>query len=142
MKRKNSYKVFIVDDDPFYNEILKNYLQELAKSIDYADIELHAFLTAQECIDSLDLKPDIVLLDCYLDQEGSPLTGMYLLRNIKEECGDCKVIMISQQSEILATVELFKLGAYDYIVKDKNSLVRAGKAIENIIKMELEEKQQ
>ena len=138
MKRKNLYKIFVVDDDPFYNKMLNNYLQEISKTIDYIDnIEIFSFITAQECIDRLNEKPDIVLLDCYLDQEGSPLTGMYVLKNIKEECGeDCKVIMISQQSEILATVELFKLGAYDYIVKDKNSLTRIWLAIENIIKME------
>ena len=137
MKRKDSYKIFVVDDDPFYNKMLSNYLEELSKTIDYIDkIEIQSFTTAQECIDRLDEKPDIVLLDCYLDQEGSPLTGMYVLKNIKEVSGDCKVIMISQQSEILATVELFKLGAYDYIVKDKNSLDRIWLAVQNIIKME------
>ena len=136
MKRKDSYKIFVVDDDPFYNKILSNYLEELSKTIDYINIDIESFTTAQECIDRLDEKPDIVLLDCYLDQEGSPLTGMYVLKNIKEISGDCKVIMISQQSEILATVELFKLGAYDYIVKDKSSLDRIWLVVQNIIKME------
>ncbi|MFX5689095.1 response regulator, partial [Acinetobacter baumannii] len=51
----------------------------------------------------------------------SEQNGNKVLKKIKATNPDTEVIMISGQEDIATAVELLKLGAFDYIVKDEDT---------------------
>jgi DNA-binding NtrC family response regulator len=137
---KQPFIIFVVDDDPFYNSILTNHLQNLENNPEYSHVEfiIKSYFSADECLNDLNINPDVVLLDYFLDESGHPLKGLYLLNNIQESCSRCRVVLMSQQQAMLASVEFLQHGgAYDYIVKDTSSLLKISNLIEDILHQEL-----
>ncbi|MCG8308470.1 MAG: sigma-54 dependent transcriptional regulator [Cytophagales bacterium] len=105
------FKIFIVEDDPWYGELLKYHL---SLNPDY-DIDL--FTTANDCLINLYQNPDVICMDFGLPD----MTGDKLLEKIKARNPSASVVVISGQEEISVAVNLLKSGATDYIVKDDNS---------------------
>ncbi|MBA3828179.1 MAG: sigma-54-dependent Fis family transcriptional regulator [Taibaiella sp.] len=105
------FRIFIVEDDPWYGEILQYHL---ALNPDY-DISL--FTTAGQCLAQLHRKPDLITID-YTLPDGN---GLQLLKKIKETNASIPVIVISAQENITTAVEILKSGASDYFIKDDNT---------------------
>ena len=103
------YRIFIVEDDEWYGELLKYHL-----SLN-PDYEVTLFKTAKECLSNMSLLPDLITLDFSLPD----LTGDKLFKKIKERNPQLPVIMISSQEDISVAVNLLKLGASDYLIKDE-----------------------
>ena len=115
MKKKHQpIKIFVVEDDPMYNRMVK-YIMELNP-----DHEVYTFKTGKECIDNLHLKPSIISLDYTLPD----MTGADVLHKIKSFNKDITVIILSGQQDIATAVKLLKEGAYDYITKDSETKER------------------
>ncbi len=115
MKKKHQpVKIFVVEDDPMYNRMVK-YIMELNP-----DHEVYSFKTGKECIDNLHLKPSIISLDYSLPD----MTGTDVLRKIRSFNKDITVIILSGQQDIATAVKLLKEGAYDYITKDSETKER------------------
>ena len=106
-----SYKIYIIEDDPWYGELLK---YQLSMNPDY-DVTL--FSKAKDGLDSLYKKPDVVCIDYSLPD----MTGEKLLQKIKAENNAIPVVVISGQEQISVAVNLLKAGASDYIIKDNNT---------------------
>ena len=115
------YKIFVVDDDPIYAKLIS---YQLTKNPDY-DVEIYADI--KSCIKNLHRSPDLITLDYFLPDG----TGKELLQKFKEFNSDLPVIIISGQSDIPTAIELLKLGAYDYIVKDDDTITRLWNAVKN-----------
>lgn len=105
------YKIFVVEDDPWYGEILE---YQLSLNPDYT---VQKFTSAQECLKNLYKKPDLITIDYAMPD----MNGAALFKKIREINPDTPVIMISAQENINTAVELLKLGISDYIVKDDNT---------------------
>jgi DNA-binding NtrC family response regulator len=108
---KNNFRIFVVEDDPMYQRMVK-YIVELNP-----DHEVHLFSTGQECIQQLSLQPDIISLDYSLPD----MTGEEVLTKIKQYNAQIGVIVLSGQQDISTAVQLLKKGAYDYITKDSET---------------------
>ncbi|MFM9944047.1 MAG: sigma-54-dependent transcriptional regulator [Bacteroidia bacterium] len=106
-----SYKIFVVEDDDWYSQILQ---YNLSLNPDY---EIHFFANGADCLNSIHLNPDIITIDYSLPD----MTGDKLFIKIKEINDSLPVIFISSQLEIPVVVKLLKLGVYDYFVKDENT---------------------
>jgi DNA-binding NtrC family response regulator len=104
-------KIFIIEDDPFFGELLKHHL-----SLN-PDHDLHVFKTGNACLTNLSLKPDIICIDFGLPD----MKGDELLQRIQEVNKSIPVIVISGQEDIAVAVNFFKIGAKDYIIKDDNT---------------------
>jgi DNA-binding NtrC family response regulator len=115
--------IFIVEDDRFYGEIIKNELEQN----NYTQVELHT--SGDECINNLYKMPDIILLDYHL--EGS-LNGIEVLKKIKAFNPDAQVIMLSGQEELNVAVNSLKYGAFDYVVKKDGALAEMVALLEKI----------
>ncbi|MGQ8336735.1 sigma-54-dependent transcriptional regulator [Sunxiuqinia sp. A32] len=120
----NAFKIFVVEDDEWYNRLL---VHNLSLNPDY---EIQAFSDGKSCLDNLHQKPDVVTLDYRLPD----MKGLEVLKQIKELDEDIQVILISEQDDIEVVVELLKHGAYDYIVKSKDIRERLLNTVSNIQK--------
>lgn len=105
-------KIFVVDDDVMYSEILAHYL-----SLN-PDNEVHKFNSSKTCLQALPkIKPRIITLDYRLPESN----GREILKKIKEYDNSIHVIIISGQEDVKTALTLLKDGAYDYFTKDDDT---------------------
>jgi DNA-binding NtrC family response regulator len=119
------YKIFIVEDDPWYGEILEYHL---SLNEDYV---ITRFTTGKECLANLHKKPDLITIDFSLPD----YTGDKLYEKIRQTDDSIPVIAISGQEEVSVAVNLLKAGVTDYLVKDENTKDMLWNAVIRIRKM-------
>ena len=118
-------KVFIIEDDFVFIEILANLLDTINDELKEKKLKInyHTFYSAKEAGYELRMLPDIVLLDYFImDDELNTATGTELLHAIKERDPKVDVIVVSGQESQEIKEELLKEGATSYISKDEDSL--------------------
>lgn len=115
------YSIFMVEDDPWYGEILEYHL-----SLN-PDYKIQRFESGKELLAQLHRKPDLITIDFSLPD----ITGDDLFKQIREINPSVPVIVISSQEEVAVAVNLLKMGVNDYLVKDEttkdllwNSIIR------------------
>jgi len=106
-----AFKIFIVEDDPWYGEILEYHL---SLNPDYS---ISRFTNGKDCLSNLHKKPDLITIDFSLPD----YNGDKLYQKIQEINDQVPVIIISGQDEIEVAVNLLKMGVSDYLVKDNNT---------------------
>ncbi|MDN5205579.1 sigma-54 dependent transcriptional regulator [Fulvivirgaceae bacterium BMA10] len=111
MYTEESVKIFAVEDDPVYIKFLE-YVLNLNP-----DHEVKIFEKGQDCLDHLHEKPTLITLDYTLPD----ISGEEVLTKIRNYDSSIPVIIISGQEKIGTAVQLLKLGAYDYIIKDEET---------------------
>ena len=127
----NSQKlIFIVDDDPFINMlVVKRFTNE--------GFRIEAFSYGEDCIDALNKKPDLIILDYYfVNNDHKVMNGMEVFDKIKELKPDIPVIMLSGQEKGEIVLELARKGIDDYIIKDNNLIDNLNIAIEELFARE------
>src|SRR3954464_1915650 len=105
------FKIFIVEDDPWYGEILSYHL-----SLN-PDHEIFRYTTGNECLLNLSKKPDLISIDYFLPD----INGYELLKKIRAYNPNVPIVVISAQKDISAAVTLLKEGATDYFIKDDST---------------------
>ena len=109
MNDSRTYRIFIVEDDPWYGEVLK---YQLSLNPDY---ELHRFTNGKDCLNYLGTCiPDLVTIDYSLPDTN----GADLFRRLQQRLPDVPVIVISGQKDVETAVGLLQAGVHDYFVKD------------------------
>lgn len=103
------FHIAIIEDDPWYGQLLQ---YQLSLNPDYC---VSLYSSGQEFFGSLPERPDVVTIDFSLPD----ISGDQLLKKLRERFPELPVIVISAQSKIATAVELLKLGATDYLVKDE-----------------------
>ena len=99
--------VLIVDDDPLIRESLREWLER----------DGHVAFEATDGISALELLDDQVFDVLLLDLALPRVSGVEVLRQIRERRLDIRVIVVSGQGTIPRAVETIKLGAVDFIEK-------------------------
>ncbi len=103
----NPFTILIVDDERTLARSIKLFLAEQGYETEVAE-------NADKALDLLDrLRPDLVFLDVCLPG----MSGIDLLKRIKEFDRNIAVIMMTAYGSIEGAVEAVKLGAFDYIKK-------------------------
>ena len=116
--------IFLVDDDAMYLKLLES---ELSEKENYS---IRTFATGERCLQHLSDKPDIIILDYYLNGvEKNVLNGLETLARIKLTFPQIPVIMLSSQDKIEVAVNCMKLQAFEYIVKSETAIARLNNAI-------------
>ncbi len=118
----NSFKVFIVEDDPFYGEMLKYHI---SLNPDYV---VEKFQTGKDFLNNLHRKPSVVSLDYSLPD----MSGLEVLKKITAFNPDIPVIIVSGQEDVSTAVSLLKEGAYDYFVKNDETKDRIWNSLRKI----------
>ncbi len=117
-----AFKIFVVEDDPLYGEMLKYHL-----SLN-PDNEVYKFDTGLECLKNLHLAPSLISLDFSLPD----ISGFDVIKKVKTFNSDIPVVVVSGQEDVATAVKLLKEGAYDYFVKDEDTKERLWNTIKNI----------
>jgi len=130
MQNSKNFLIFIVQDSVVYKDMIVGYLQ--SKKFQ----NLKTFKTGEECLKNMLLKPDIIVLDYSF--EG--ITGLELMKRVKADHPDIDFIFLSGQNDVEVAVNIMKMGAADYIVKNENALVNLVNAIEYLITSTKKEK--
>ncbi len=117
-----SFKIFVVEDDELFAKILKHHL-----SLN-SEYEVEIFTKGKTCLENLYKNPSVITLDYYLPD----ISGMDMLKKIKEFNPDLPVVIVSGQQDISTAVELLRRGVYDYILKDEDTKTRLWNIMKNI----------
>jgi two-component system OmpR family response regulator len=121
--------IYLVDDDELY---LKTAVHNLSQN---KGLTIKTFMNGESLIKALNKKPDIVILDYFLDSEKpEAMSGIKVLQEIKQIAPDVEVLMLSGQEDIDVAVNSVKYGAVDYIVKNKSAFIRVQNDIKRIMK--------
>lgn len=126
--RKSTNKkrlVFVVDDQPLYAQILSEDLSEKG-------VLTHSFTNAEDCIDALHRKPDVILMDFELDPAGEQMNGVAALCKIKQEMPEVPVMMLSGHDDLKIVTTSMRYGAYDYIVKNDSTLLNLSNKLSHV----------
>jgi DNA-binding NtrC family response regulator len=100
--------VLVVDDDP----ALRQTMEAIVRS---AGMNSLTAATGEEAVEAVRRNPvDVVLLDVQLPG----ISGLQVLRQVRERHPDVGVIMVSVVKDIPVAVEAIKHGALDYVTKD------------------------
>lgn len=119
--KSSGYNIFIVEDDPWYAQILSYHL-----SLN-PEYKVTICQTGKELLAKMHQQPDLITLDFGLPD----IQGDALFKKVREVNPIVPVIMISSQEDITTAVTLLKMGVNDYLVKDDatkdllwNSIIR------------------
>ena len=135
MSNEKKIKLFLVDDDALYLKVLEIELLQNENFI------LETFATGEMCIANLSQKPDVIVLDYYLDSlDKNAMNGIQVLDEIKSFDPDIPVVMLSSQDKIEVAINCMHHNAFDYIVKSETAFVRLRKAISTITHIKKTEK--
>jgi two-component system OmpR family response regulator len=116
--------MFLIDDEPIQNEMLKDYLNERYL------YEIKIFDNGEEAMQHMHLQPEIIVLDYHLSaHKPDAKNGVEVLKAIKDKYPETQVIILSGQDKIDVAVDTMRYGAFDYVVKGESAFSR----IENII---------
>lgn len=115
------YKIFVVEDNIIYAQILKKQLVD-------DGYQVKMFHNGRDFLAHLDENPDVVTLDYTLPD----MTGHEVLTKIQKRKPETNVIIISAQENITTAIELMKIGAYDYIMKAPDTREKLSNIIKNI----------
>jgi two-component system OmpR family response regulator len=127
MSTQSKRYIFLVDDEPIQNEMLKDYLAERFL------YDIKVYDNGEEALKHMDLNPEIVVLDFHLSaHRADAMNGVQVLKKIKERHPQVQVIMLSGQDKIDVAIDSMKYGAYDYVVKGETAFSRMENILNNI----------
>lgn len=119
--------IFLVDDEPIQNEMLKDYLSERFL------YDIRIFDNGEEALENMHLNPEIVVLDYHLNaHKRDAKNGVDILREIKDRYPNTQVIILSGQDKLEVAVDSMKYGAYDYVVKGEAAFSRTENVLNNV----------
>jgi two-component system OmpR family response regulator len=119
--------IFLVDDEPIQNEMLKDYLSERFL------YDIRTFDNGEDALQNMHLNPEIMVLDYHLaSNKPKAKNGVEILKEVKDRYPDTQVLMLSGQDKIDVAVDSIKYGAYDYVVKGETAFSRMENAMNNV----------
>ena len=119
--------IFLVDDDSMYLRGLE--LQFRRNPV----LDVYTFSSGEECIKNLVRKPDVVVLDYFLNPgKADALNGLNTLIKINALSPETHVIMLSAHINVELAVQCIKNKAFDFIIKNSNTFYKIKKSIKSI----------
>ncbi len=104
--------IFVVDDD----RLIQNLLEYTISSKEGYNVNV--FQSSEDCLEKLDEKPDIIILDHNFDsRENNLMTGLEALVEIRKREKSIPVIILSSQNNEQLIQEYYLRGATSYISK-------------------------
>jgi len=111
--------IFIVEDDPVFQEIFKKKLEEKK----FTNIKI--FSNGEECLGKLNENPSVIFLDFSLNG----LNGLDILKKIKSKKPKTKVYIVTVLEDDLVRAKCLSAGATNYFVKTDKDMDRLDRTV-------------
>lgn len=115
-------KIFIIDDDEIYRNVIKASLEQN----DLYDITV--FDNGEDFFKNIHLAPDVVIIDYNLPG----MSGLEILKKIKEHDQDIGTVVLSGQDKVEVVVEAYNSGADNYIIKNEKVAFELNHCLKNL----------
>lgn len=122
MKTALQKKIFIVDDDPFWNRKMSETLTNLGYS------NIISFESGEDCINNLHLKPAII----FLDYQMKAINGLEVLRRAKEYLPGINIVFCTANENMSLAINAMKSGSFDFLIKHKITEEQLGNILESL----------
>lgn len=119
---KCSHPIVILEDDVFYGKMLMNFLLNQ----DFKNVEL--FQDEDLCLQNVSLNPTLYLLDFNL----KTMTGLDVMQQIIQKNPNANFVYISGQDYSSIVLKVMRLGAVDYIEKNRHALYHLKNTLDKI----------
>lgn len=126
MNKENNLFIFVVDDDIALNKMICMYLENEGFK------RVKGFGSGSGLIEALPQDEPAIIIQDY-DLPGK--NGLEILKEVKPKYPNIEFVFLSGQSKIEVAVNAIKLGAFDYIIKDKFASENVHTKIKNIQKI-------
>jgi CheY-like chemotaxis protein len=120
MKPSAEPRIFIVEDNLLYQQLIAKELESMAG-------EIHFFTTGEQCIQALDQQPAIVVLDYNLEGDMNGLDTLEAIRRIDESIF---VILFSSQKSVYSRQNIDRYGSFAFLEKKSKSFARLKQTIQ------------
>lgn len=107
-----NFNISVLEDDPIYSKMLRHKL-----SLD-PEYQVTLYESAKQFLAERSTACDVLTLDLNLPD----MSGLELLKSLRKFKPSLQVLVLSGQDKVDTAVELFKLGIFDYIVKDEYAM--------------------
>jgi FixJ family two-component response regulator len=122
MKTALQKKIFIVDDDPFWNIRMTQMLTNLG----YTNIV--SFESGEGCINNLHLNPVII----FLDYQMKAMDGLEVLRRAKDYFPGINIVFCTAKEDMGIAINAMKSGSFDFLIKHKTTEEQLGSILESM----------
>ncbi len=123
MQNTRNPLIFVVIESPIYNNLVAGYL----RSRKFKNIK--TFSSGYDCLKNLHLNPDIVVISYSMDE----ITGLEVMQKAKLTNPEISFFFLSGQNNVEVAVNIVKMGATDYIVKNERALGKLVKSIDFLV---------
>ncbi|HMH32608.1 MAG TPA: response regulator [Puia sp.] len=120
MKWKDEPRIFIVEDNLMYQQLIAKELESLSGDI-------YFFTKGEQCLKALHQNPAIVILDYNLE---GVINGLDTLQAIRECNNSIYIILFSSQKSINSSKNHSRYGSFVYLEKKKHSFSKLKDLIE------------
>lgn len=131
MQQTKNPLIFIIEDSVVYRDLIVGFLNSNKLS------NLKTYKSGAECQKDLHLKPDLIVLD-YVS---AGINGLEFMAKVGLDHPEIEFIFLSGQNDVEIAVQIMKLGAADYIVKNDQAPYKLLKSIQGLINATRREKQ-
>ena len=104
--------IFFVDDEPMFINLME-YTFKCRTGY-----TIKTFSSGEKCMESMDMNPDLVVVDFFLNSADSCMTGMDLVKKIKEINPATLLVFLSGNDDNAVINEAKAIGVEKYILKD------------------------
>ena len=131
MQQTKNPLIFIIEDSVVYKDLIVGFLNANGLA------NIKVYKKGEDSLNDLHLKPDLIILD-YI---GTGINGLEMMAKIGLDHPEIDFIFLSGQNDVEIAVQIMRLGAADYIVKNDQAPYKLLKSIEGLINLSRREKQ-
>ncbi len=122
-------KLFVVEDDPLFMEMMKDYLKTKPQWM------VSYFTTGEECVKEAYQDPKVVIIDYHLDSlSQGGMNGIDTMVNLKKVAPTSHCVFLSGQKRYGVALQTISHGADNYVFKDENAFIEIGKILDSASK--------
>lgn len=120
-------KLFIVEDDPMFAEMLKDRLKQ------HTMWEVIHYSTGEAAVQNAFAKPDVAIIDYHLDLNNKGgMSGIDTMNEIRKVSALTHVVFLSGQKSYGLALQTISHGANNYVMKDEAAFDEIARILNDI----------
>ena len=107
MKNIKHVPAFIVDDDPFWTEVLRQILAKIGF------VKIHTYEDGESCLKNIHLNPGMIFLDYQMEQAN----GLDILKEVMGYYPGIEVVFCTAMENLEVAIAAMEYGSVEYLLK-------------------------